>query len=85
MGPVGGVAEATLLALGVGAWVWAAYAGFVHLIALWLPVNLAGLALVWKQNLSIRDLAGGGQIPEPALEQIDQPSGRTGQSMEDVS
>jgi uncharacterized membrane protein YbhN (UPF0104 family) len=85
IGPFEVVAQQTLLALGVGASVGAAYAGFVHLIALWLPVNLAGLALAWKQNLSIRQLAGAGGKPEPPPEQIDQPSERTGQSVEDVS
>ena len=73
IGPFEVVAQQTLLALGVGASVGATYAGFVHLIALWLPVTLAGLALAWKQNLSIRQLAGAGDLPEPALERIGQP------------
>ena len=66
-------AQQTLLAMGIGASVGAAYAGFVHLIALWLPVNLLGLALAWKQNLSIRQLAGTGDIPVPEAERIGQP------------
>ena len=41
----------------------ATYAGVVHLVATWLPVNIAGLVLVWKHNLSIRGLA---QNPQPA-------------------
>ena len=35
-----------------------AYAGFLHLAALWLPVNLVGLFLLWQQNLSLGKLAG---------------------------
>lgn len=57
IGPFEVVAQQTLLALGVAAPVGAAYAGVVHLVALWLPVNVAGLFLAWKQNLSIRGLA----------------------------
>ena len=83
IGPFEVVAQQTLLAMGVGASVGAAYAGFVHLIALWLPVNLAGLALAWKQNLSIRQLAE--ETPEPVPEQASGVPGRTSQSMEDVS
>ncbi len=29
----------------------------MHLVALWLPVNLAGLALLWKNNLSLREMS----------------------------
>jgi uncharacterized protein (TIRG00374 family) len=58
IGPFEVVAQQTLVALGVGASVAAAYAGFLHLVALWLPVNLAGLALLWKQNLSLGRLLG---------------------------
>ena len=57
IGPFELAAQQTLLVLGVGASVGAVYAGFLHLIALWLPVNLVGLALLWKQNLSLRGLA----------------------------
>ena len=35
----------------------ASYALVVHLLALWLPVNLAGLALMWRENLSLKQLA----------------------------
>ena len=58
IGPFEVVAQQTLLALGVGASVGAAYAGFVHLVALWLPVNVVGLAMLWKHNLSFRQLFG---------------------------
>ena len=57
IGPFELAAQQTLLVLGVSASVGAVYAGFLHLIALWLPVNLVGLALLWKQNLSLRGLA----------------------------
>ena len=56
IGPFEVVAQQTLVALGVGASVAAVYAAFLHLVALWLPVNLVGLALLWKQNLSLRQL-----------------------------
>jgi hypothetical protein len=39
----------------------ATYAGFLHLVTLWLPVNLAGLALMWKHSLSWRQLTSGRQ------------------------
>jgi uncharacterized protein (TIRG00374 family) len=58
IGPFEVVAQQTLVALGVGASVAATYAGFLHLVALWLPVNLVGLGLMWKQNLSWRQLMG---------------------------
>ena len=57
IGPFEIVAQQTLMALGVGASLAGAYAGFVHLVALWLPVNLAGLALLWKNNLSLREIS----------------------------
>ena len=68
IGPFEVVATQTLLALGVGASLAAAYAGFVHLVALWLPVTVAGLVLAWKQNLSIKQLIGSRRPPdsEPA-------------------
>ena len=59
IGPFEVVAQQTLIALGIGGSVAAAYAGFLHLVALWLPVNLAGLALLWKHNLSLRGLTRG--------------------------
>lgn len=56
IGPFEIVAQQTLMSLGVGASLAGAYSGFVHLVALWLPVNLAGLALLWKNNLSFREM-----------------------------
>jgi len=59
IGPFEIVAQQTLLALGVGASLAVAYSGFVHLIALWLPVNIVGLALLWTKNLSLREMTTG--------------------------
>ncbi|MDA1127164.1 MAG: lysylphosphatidylglycerol synthase transmembrane domain-containing protein [Chloroflexi bacterium] len=56
IGPFEVVAQKTLIALGVGGELALAYSGFVHLIALWLPVNLVGLALLWKNDLSLREI-----------------------------
>ena len=56
------VAQQTLIALGIDETPAGAYAIFLHVIALWLPVNLAGLAIMWKQNLSLSRLAGEGQM-----------------------
>ena len=73
IGPFEVVAQQTLMAVGVGGSLAVAYAGFVHLVALWLPVNLVGLALLWKQNVSLRQLvqapdAGNGDTEtEPRL------------------
>ncbi len=58
IGPFEVVSQQTLMALGVGASVAAAYSGFVHLVALWLPVNVVGLFLLWKHNISFRELWG---------------------------
>ena len=57
IGPFEIVAQQTLMALGVGASLAGAYSAFVHLVALWLPVNLAGLVLLWKNNLSLREMS----------------------------
>lgn len=57
IGPFEIVAQQTLMALGVGPTLAGAYSGFVHLVALWLPVNIVGLALMWKNNLSLREMS----------------------------
>ncbi len=57
IGPFEIVAQQTLMALGVGASLAGAYSGFVHLVALWLPVNLVGLVILWKNNLSLREMS----------------------------
>ncbi len=56
IGPFEVVAQQTLVALGVGVGVAIDYALVVHLVALWLPVNIVGLAILWKQNLHLRQL-----------------------------
>ena len=68
IGPFEVVAQQTLMALGIGASVAGAYAGFLHLVALWLPVNIAGLALMWKQHLSLKGLVVAPQ-PEPSVQE----------------
>jgi len=71
IGPFEIVAQQTLVALGVGASLAGAYSVFVHLVALWLPVNLVGLALMWQSNLSLRELTAarrtGGLETAPGL------------------
>ena len=66
IGPFEVVAQQTLIALGVGGSVAAAYVGFLHLVALWLPVNLAGLLILWKQNISLGGLTVKPQAAESA-------------------
>ena len=57
IGPFELIAQQTLGILGVGAAAAASYALVVHLVALWLPVNLAGLAFMWRENLSLSQMA----------------------------
>lgn len=57
IGPFEVAAKATLVGFGVGAEPAAAYSFFVHIIALWLPVNLLGLFFLGRENISIRQLA----------------------------
>ena len=66
IGPFEVVAQQTLAALGVAVGVAVDYALVVHLVALWLPVNVVGLAILWKQNLNLRQLTR-----EPAPEETD--------------
>lgn len=56
IGPFEVVAQQTLIALGVSASVAAAYATFVHIVVLWLPVNLVGVLILLRQNLSLSQL-----------------------------
>ena len=51
------VAQQTLVGLAVGAATAASYSVAVHLLALWLPVSLAGLALLVWNNVSLKGLA----------------------------
>ena len=62
IGPFEVVAKSTLLAFGVGAEAAAAYAFFVHIVALWLPVNVLGMLFLWKGNLSLGHLSRAGRI-----------------------
>jgi len=57
IGPFEVVAKSTLLAFAVGGDVATAYVFFVHIITLWLPVSLLGLAFLWRENLSLTRLA----------------------------
>ena len=62
IGPFEVVAQQTLMALGVGASLAGAYSAFVHVVALWLPVNITGLVLLWKSSLSLREIAAGREL-----------------------
>ena len=64
IGPFEVVAKETLVALGVSGSVGAAYALVLHLVALWLPVTLLGLVLLWRQNLSLKTLTSANAEPE---------------------
>ena len=62
IGPFEVVAKTSLVAFGVGAEAAAAYSFFVHILALWLPVNILGLVFLWKENMSLAQLARSKQI-----------------------
>ena len=78
IGPFEVVAKATLVAFAVDSSLAAAYAFFVHIVALWLPVNVMGMAFLWKENLSIGQLARTGGIDLPPF-RTDQPPATDGQ------
>ena len=63
IGPFEVVAKETLVALGVSGSVGAVYAVALHLVALWLPVTLLGLVLLWRQNLSLKTLTSANAEP----------------------
>ncbi len=69
IGPFELIAQQTLGILGVGAAVAASYALVVHLVALWLPVNLAGLAFMWRENLSLSQMASSPPVESQADEE----------------
>ena len=73
IGPFEVAAQQTLLLFGVGAAVGAAYAGFLHLVALWIPVNVVGMVIIWKNSLSLKDLARGGKATTPAKSGVSPP------------
>ena len=56
IGPFEVVAAATLVGFGVGLDLAAAYAFFVHIVALWLPVNALGLAFLARESQSLGQL-----------------------------
>ena len=60
IGPFEVVAKSTLIAFGPGTGDFAnlvvAYIFFLHIIALWLPVNILGMLFLWKENISIAQL-----------------------------
>ena len=62
IGPFELVAQQTLVALGADGTAAGAYATFLHLVALWLPVNLAGLAILWFQNISLKQLTSAPKV-----------------------
>ena len=66
IGPFEIVAQQTLVALGIGAAAAAAYTVAVHLVALWLPVSIAGVLLLLWHNLSLRRLTA---LPETGADQ----------------
>ncbi len=57
IGPFEVVAKSTLVAFGISGEAAAAYSFFVHIIALWLPVNILGLFFLGKENLTLSQLA----------------------------
>lgn len=62
IGPFEVVAKSTLVAFGVGADVATTYSFFVHIVALWLPVNILGMLFLWRENVSLAQLAKGNRI-----------------------
>ena len=65
IGPFEVVAASTLVAFGVVVDSAAAYAFFVHIVALWLPVNLLGMFFLWKERVSLAQLARSRRIDMP--------------------
>ena len=68
IGPFEVVAKSTLIAFGVAAESAAAYTFFVHIVALWLPVNILGTFFLWKGHLSLAQLARGTGIDLSSIE-----------------
>ena len=76
IGPFELVAKSTLVAFGVGAESAVAYAFFVHIMALWLPVNVLGLLFLWKENISVTQLARSRHIEMTPPEGLSPQGGR---------
>ena len=62
IGPFELVAQQTLVALGADPTMAAFYSVFLHIVALWLPVNLAGLAILFAQNISLKQLTSAPKV-----------------------
>ena len=62
IGPFEVVAKSTLIAFGTAAEPAAAFSFFVHIIALWLPVNILGLIFLGREHLSLSQIARSRQI-----------------------
>ena len=56
IGPFEIVAQQTLIIFGINATTAGIYAAFLHLIALWLPITLIGLSILWHQNWSLTNI-----------------------------
>ncbi len=65
IGPFELVAQQTLMAMGVDPTLAAAYSLFLHIGTLWLPVNLAGLAHLLAQNISLKQLTSAPSASAP--------------------
>ena len=72
IGPFEVVAKSTLVAFGVAGEAAAAYSFFVHIIVLWLPVNILGMVFLWRENMSIAQMARSRRID---LEPLPEASG----------
>ena len=57
IGPFEYVAQRTLAILGVSTSVATAYVSFLHIVALLIPVTLLGLFILWRENLSLAQIA----------------------------
>ena len=74
------VAQQTLVGLAVGAGTAASYSVAVHLLALWLPVSLAGLGLLLWHNVSLRGLTA---LPETDADADTDAAAADGENKED--
>ena len=74
IGPFEVVAKSTLVAFGVSGEAAAAYSFFVHIVALWLPVNILGLFFLGKENLTLSQIARTRRIDMSSSEAKDIPS-----------
>ena len=70
IGPFEVVAKSTLITFGPGTDEFASlvvlYVIFVHIVALWLPVNILGTFFLWKEKKSLASLVKTGGLPVSA-------------------